>query len=225
MTAVQSEKQKALILRKSGKSYNQIAEELSLSKSTISEWLKNEAWSNKIKTSLSKKVIQISRERILKLNAGRRDKLLQSYACARIEAQDEFRKLRRNPLFLIGVSIYWGEGYKGEKNGAIKVGNTDPKMLLVFVDFLQKICKVPKSRIKAWMLLYPDNSIEESLNFWSKQINIEKQNFYKSTVIEGRHKSRRLPHGVCTVGITNKYIKTKLLEWIKFLPSAGVVQW
>lgn len=39
-------------------------------------------------------------------------------------------------------------------------------------------------------------------------------NFIKPTIINGRHKTRRLAYGVCTVSITNKYLKRKLLTWI-----------
>ena len=43
--------------------------------------------------------------------------------------------LQQGILFGLGLGIYWGEGLK-RGNGAVRLTNTDPKMIKKFIDFL-----------------------------------------------------------------------------------------
>jgi hypothetical protein len=87
-------------------------------------------------------------------------------------------------------------------------------MLSIFNDFLQKIGKVSIGKIKAGILLYPDLDSDECLKFWSESIKISKERFFKSTIIQGKHKTRRLGNGVCIVSVNDKYLKMKVLTWL-----------
>jgi len=40
-------------------------------------------------------------------------------------------------LFGLGIGLYWGEGNKANKN-IVKLGNSDPELLKVFIQFLVK---------------------------------------------------------------------------------------
>ena len=71
--------------------------------------------------------------------------------------------------------------------------------------------------MRAWVLLCPDLSIDECLIFWSQKINLTKANFYKSQVIEGKHKTKKLHYGVGTLIIGDKRLKVQILEWIGLL--------
>ncbi len=50
---IPNKKQEAIGLRRKGKSYNEISEELGISKSTLSDWFKNDEKSQKTKLMLS----------------------------------------------------------------------------------------------------------------------------------------------------------------------------
>ena len=41
-------------------------------------------------------------------------------------------------LFGLGLGLYWGEGNKRNR-GSIRIGNSDPYLLLNFISFLEKI--------------------------------------------------------------------------------------
>jgi len=209
------EKTGALFLRKKGKSYQEIANLLKISKSTVSLWLKDINWSQDIKKQLISKSKIDSRERMIRLAVVRKKELDKHYLTAKKEATREFIKIKENKLFITAISLYWGEGDKVFKNGIVRISNIDGKVLKIFNDFLQQICLIDIEKIRAGILLYPDLNSKKCLKFWSKEIKISEERFFKSTVIQGRHKTKKLGNGVCIVSVHNKYLKKKILTWLE----------
>jgi len=210
-------KSEAIKLRKKNKSYRQIAEVLGVSKSTVAYWFKDIDWSSDIKKQLQKRNREISRKRLEHLNNLKREKWSRVYKGAEDEARKEFEKNKKNRIFLLGLAIYWGEGDKNFSDGQVKVSNIDPELLRLFKTFLEKLCKIKKEKIKANLLLYSDLKADECLGYWSRAIGIEKNNFYKPVVIQGRRKTRRLSYGVCSLQVNSKIVKKKILVWIGLL--------
>lgn len=211
------DKNQAFLLRQGGKSYKEIGKKLGVPKSTLSGWFRNETWSEKIKKDLIRKSGKASAIRIIKLNKIRGEKLTKLYKQAQREAKREFHRLKHLSLFIAGLSIYWGEGDNKSKH-QVRLSNTDPNMIKIFIDFLIKICKIEKRKIKAWILIYPDLSQEKCLNFWREKTGLEVINFNKTIIIKGKHKTNRLSHGVCYITVSSRYFKEKMFEWIKLLP-------
>lgn len=209
------EKTAALFLRKKGKSYQEIANLLKISKSTVALWLKDVKWSQELKQRLIEKSRADSKIRMTRLSAARKADFDKQYLEAEKEAAKEFAKLKENKLFITAVSLYWGEGDKVFKNGIVRISNIDEKVLKVFNDFLQQICLVDTEKIRAGILLYPDLDSKKCLKFWSKEIKISEDKFFKSTIIQGRHKTKRLGNGVCIVSVHSKYLKKKILTWLE----------
>ena len=181
-------KLRAIEFRKKKKSYREIAELLHISKSTVSYWLRDIDWSRDIQEQLTERVRLLSQKRLVRLNALKKVKWQKLYQQAEAEAACEFKQLKENRIFITGLSLYWGEGDKNFKNGQVRVSNVDVKLLTAFRVFLEQICHVPKEKIKAYVLLYPDLDEETCLNFWSEHIGVQKGGFFKSSVIIGRHK-------------------------------------
>jgi hypothetical protein len=216
---MRNDKLQAIDLRKSGKSYSQISDELKVSKSTLSGWFGKEDWSDTIKLKLSKSIQEKHTARLIDLNQIRGENLERVYSDARVEAQSEFERLKYNPIFISGIMLYWGEGDKVNKN-AVKFTNTDPKMIQLYVFFLSKICNIPEEKIKAQVIIYPDLDNDTCKSYWAENSNLPLSNFTKTSVIEGRHKTNRLSNGICMVIVSSSYFKVKILEWIKLLPQA-----
>lgn len=221
-TSMRLDKERVMVLRKSGKSYNEINTLLGIPKSTLSEWLRNIRWSQRIKIQLSKRAVATNRVRIQRLNRLRHERLQRAYEQARKEAKEEFEEFKLYPLFIAGISIYWGEGDKTSKS-ALRVGNTDPLLIRLFVKFLRDVCGITKHKIRASVLLYPDLNQELCERFWIKNSGLSRMNFNKSVIIQGRHKTRRLPYGVCTVNVTSSYLKEKMMVWLKMLPKELII--
>lgn len=210
---MRKDKNDAFKLRKSGKSYKQIKNELGIPLATLSDWFKNEKWSEKIYKKLNKKNILSGKLRMIKLDAIRGERLKRVYEEARRDAEVEFQALKHHPLFVSGVMIYWGEGDKASKNG-FRISNADPAIVKIFLNFLRKVCSAEEQRIRAGLLIYPDLDALQCLTYWSKALGLSKSNFTKSIVIQGRHKTRRVQYGICTLTFSSRFLKEKMLIWI-----------
>lgn len=202
---------KILSLRSERKSYREIARLLGIAKSTVSYWLSDSAESQAIRVHLSEKSFRESRQGKIGLISKER---WQAYrAAAAREAEEEFPQLLNDPLFVAGIMLYWGEGDKIPR-GSIRLANTDPHMITVFVKFLRDIMDVPTERIRIKLLLYPDLEDHACRSFWINAARLSWENIGKSTYIQGRHPHKRLPHGVCQILVHDVYHKVKILTWI-----------
>jgi len=206
----------AINLRKRGKSYNKISEELNVPKSTLSVWFSDLEWSKNIKRELVRRANYIAKKRLRIINKRRRKKWEEWREEARQKAREDFPLLKNNPLFIAGLMLYWGEGDSNIKN-PFRLSNTDPRMIALYTKFLTKSLNIPKENLRPTVILYPDLSEEKCLNFWVAIIGIPKSQFYKTQFIKGRHPTKRLSNGICMIACGNRQIKEKILIWIDLL--------
>ncbi len=213
---MRKDKEKAIKLRKLGKSYIEIEKELKVPRSTLSAWFGKQNWSKDIAKKLTDKAKIHHTIRLQELNRIRGGHLIELYNQAEREAVEEFELLKYHPLFIAGLMIYWGEGNKSSKNRC-SIANTEPLMIKLFVRFLKDICGFRSPKIKAWILLYPDLDENVCKNYWVDNAALNMLDFHKSIVIEGKHKTKRLSYGVCSVGVSSAYLKRKMMKWIDML--------
>lgn len=207
-------------LRRKGESYLRISKILHISKSTLSDWFSHKGWSRSIKLQLAEKHKEESRNQLTQLNLLRRIKTLKRYESYREEAGSEYVKMKENPLFAVGLSIYWGEGEK-TANNRVGVINTDPDMLQVIVGFYRRVLKVPESKLRAALFLYDDINEAIALSYWSKKINLSKGQFIKTQNLKSRSvlTRRRVINGICNVYFCDTKLNIKIREWIRLLAS------
>lgn len=215
---MRKDKEIAFNMRRSGKSYNEIFVALKVPKATLSGWFSKIDWSNDIAKKLATAVQKQHTVRLIELDKIRGIHLKRAYEEARDEAQKDLLELKYNPLFIAGLMLYWGEGDKLTKYSTA-ITNTDPDLIRLYVFFLKNACRIPEDKIRAHVLIYPDLKEEDCRKYWARESGISLRRFTKSTVIQGRHKTRRLAYGVCIVGVSSTYFKVKMLEWLKLLPE------
>ncbi|HZQ29466.1 MAG TPA: hypothetical protein VFA93_00060, partial [Patescibacteria group bacterium] len=115
-------------------------------------------------------------------------------------------------LYGLGLGIYWGEGEKVSSN-AIRVANTDPRLLKTFIRFLLEICGLEKEKLLYSIICFNDINAEEAKMHWAKELKISPDKFGKIVQIptQGRgNYKRKSRFGVCTVIVSN----IKLKPWI-----------
>lgn len=212
---MRKDKEQAHKLRRQSKSYKFISRELNIPLSTLSGWFKNESWSVEIRDRLAYTESMAYPEKLKKLQNALKIKYDILHKSYRKEAIDEFPLLKSNPLFTAGIMLYWGEGDKNVKNCSIRLTNSDPGMIRTFYLFLVNAMNIPKQKISFSLLLYPDLIDSVQKNFWSQATGIPLEQFKKSTIIKGRHPTRRLAYGVGMVRIGGRKHKEKLLKWIE----------
>lgn len=213
---MRKDKEKAVELRRQNKSYREINRILGVPKSTLAEWFKNDKRSTRIKALLNEKNLKESSKRIRNVIKANKAKWSLYYKEAQQEARGEFHTLRTNPLFTAGLMLYWGEG-DNKGRSAIRITNTDHRMISLYVRFLEKILKIDKSKLRVGLILYPDLEVKRCMDFWSRATGIPLSQFHKPQFIKGHHPTTRLLNGICMVNFSNSYLKEKVLTWIDLL--------
>src|SRR3989344_1484597 len=141
----------AIRLRKRGFSYSQIKEQLGISKSTLSGWLKDYPLSRKRINELrawNERRIEKFRETM----RAKREKRLRDVYLAQ---EKKLLPLSKRELYLTGLFLYLGEGTKTKPYEA-SLSNSNPDVILFFMYWLLHICNIKKKKIKIKLHLYRD---------------------------------------------------------------------
>ncbi len=205
------DKEKAFELRKQGKSYKAIKEELGISKSTLSDWFRNVPWSRHLKVSNTKRTR--TPEHIASMHKARKEQLESLYSQAEGEANVSYETFKKETLFWAGLMIYAGEGEKRSKHN-IKVTNSEFYLHSIFIKFACKYLMIEIAQIRCGLILYPDLNASLCKEMWSNALSIPRENFHKTQVIQGKEKIRRLQYGVAMSIISSTVLKKKLMKWI-----------
>lgn len=207
------ERRKAIELRRQGKSYSEIKQALSVSKSSLSLWLRNiplnEKQLSRIKDKKEKAI-----ERFRESMRLKREKRLKNY----YEAQKtKWLPISKKEEFIAGLFLYWGEGNKSSRN-SISINNTDPAVIKFSLYWLTRCLGVPKEKIKVQLHLYSDMDIEEGLNFWSKELALKKYQFSKPYIKKTNKidiDQKGFGYGTCGIMVHDTVLKENILMAMK----------
>ncbi len=133
-------KTKAFNLRRQGESINSIAKKLSISKSTASVWCRDVVLSETQLKVLSEKSNTRAISALLHASEKKRsERIIATEKEIRIGKQNVGRLSTRD-IFMVGLGLYWGEGYK---KGSQELGftNSDPALILFYIQWLNRIYK------------------------------------------------------------------------------------
>ncbi len=128
-----------------------------------------------------------------------------------------YEKYKKEILFISGLMTYWGEGDKSENNGQLRVANSDAAVVKYYYIFLKKYFPEISHKAKVYLVLYPDLNEKTCKQYWSKQIGISLDSFYKSQYIIGRSRRNKLAHGIGTLTVCSKAYKYRIFKWIELL--------
>ncbi len=124
------------------------------------------------------------------------------------------KNIQEAKLFGMGVGLYWGEGTKAD-NASVRLGNSDPALLRIFISFLIKFFKIKKVDLRFHLHIFSDINPEEATNFWVKQLGIKKIQLYKPTITRtgklGTYK-KKSRYGVLTLYYCNSKLKKVLMN-------------
>ncbi|MEW6101954.1 MAG: hypothetical protein AB1481_06645 [Candidatus Omnitrophota bacterium] len=205
-----NEKIKAVELRKEGSSYSEIKKIINVSKSTLSEWLKDIPLTEEHKKRLTR----------LQATAYLGAKKLQErskfhHEEIRRKAKDELCILADNSFFVSGLMLYWAEGDK--RSGRLQFSNSDPEMIKLMMSWFRKFCKVPEQKFRICLFLHTLHTREDSLEYWAditglplKQFN---RPYIKPTIYSNR--KNKLYNGTCVIKIHSRDLWSKILGWIE----------
>ena len=230
---MRSDKSQALKLRLAGKSYSEIANSLGIPKATLSGWFTGLQLPEQAKERLAKRVYQKAVSALIKRNHTQTNLAQQNAHNIRNNAKTEISDLNERDVFMLGVSLYWAEGYKRPivQNGKVKthhpvsLTNSDHELVKIFLKFLREICQVPEEKITGEIRVYDHHNQAYLLNFWSKATNIpfNRLKTIKNGVSISNQRIRPfniLPHGTIQIRVNSTNLYHKIMGWIEGLAKS-----
>ncbi|MFH1191599.1 MAG: hypothetical protein V1670_05330 [Candidatus Omnitrophota bacterium] len=212
------EKEKAQGLRLNGLSLKQIAQRLEVSKGSVSAWVRNVTVPREVFFNINDQR-RLGREQSRKTrlsNIARRNDEINA------KCREEIIPLSNRDLWIAGLMLYAGEGFKSSNVSGqrVEIANSNPEILRIFINFLIKVCLVPKKKIKVRLMLYEDICPEEAKKFWSGGLGIVADQFCKPFIKRSykdepcRH-LRRSKYGTAHVILCDIKVYKKIIGWLK----------
>jgi len=227
---MRKDKSQALKLRISGKSYTEIAKNLKVPKSTLSNWFTGLELSESAKNRIESRIYAGALKGLIKRNKKQTHLAIQRTRKIRSEASKEITSINQKELKLIGVTLYWAEGYKRpiirngkeKTNHPVSLTNSDPKIISIFLKFLREICKVPENKITANIRSYEHLEEDSIIKFWQGVTKLPKDNFDKiyygiSKSSENKKPYNKLPYGTISIRVNNTNLFHEIMGWIEGL--------
>lgn len=207
--ARKKDREEAIILRKSGKSYSQIKKVLKVSKSTLSLWLRDYPLSQaKIRELRDHNEQRI--ENYCQTCRRKKEERLSQYF--EVEKKIIF-PINQKDLYLAGLFLYWGEGSK-TRWVELALSNTDPSVIIFFIFWLTYSLKVPKEKLTARLHLYKDMDINVEIKYWSEKLNLPvnqfKKSYIKNTLLKEINYKGGFGHGTCNLRIGDARLSEKI---------------
>jgi len=128
-------------------------------------------------------------------------------------------------LLGLGLGLYWGEGNRKNKH-SVRLGNTDPRLIGRFIQFLMEICGVRCGKFRFSLQIFGDMPKKKTLDFWIaelKDFRVTKEQFFKTTVTPYRgvgNYREKSKYGVLTVHVSNSKLKAAIDSMLPVLRSS-----
>src|SRR3989338_5279427 len=119
------------------------------------------------------------------------------------------KNVQQGILYGLGLGLYWGEGNKANKT-AVRLGNTNPLLVKVFIRFLENVYKINKNKLRFGLQIFSDIKPNKALKFWQKFLSVSPSQFQKVIVSKVRAPGtyrNKSEYGVLTVYYCNKKLR------------------
>lgn len=226
--AKSKEKIEAINLRKNGESIKSIAKKLQVSTGSVSSWCKD--------VVLSKEQLRVLEEHGRDPNYGRR--LQNSQKQRQIKelkirnllnlGEKEIGELSKRELFLVGVALYWAEGFK--KDTQVGFANSNPEMINLYLKWLYECCDVKKEDLitRVTVNVSHKDRVKEIEKYWSNSTKIPIENFgkpfYQNVKWQKVYENPHEYYGVLRIKVRKSIdFLRKIHGWIKGLGNQGKI--
>ena len=123
---------------------------------------------------------------------------------------------RDKELEIIGVMLYWAEGYKRETASGVDFTNSDPDMVLLFLKFMQSRYVLDENRLHFSLYYYSDQDLSEVIKFWCKKLKVSKSQFKNHYMKKDpQTNKRKMAYGVLHIRYNDKKMLRDILNLIE----------
>lgn len=211
------EQEDARRLRADGKTLQQIAEELDVSKSSVSVWVRDVPFTPS-KRRYGPRV---------RPHPAHDRKLAEIEECNRL-GRAQVGHLDDGAFLAAGVALYAGEGAKGEGN--VMFANTDTSMIAFFCAWLRHFFEIDESRLRVRVHLHEGLDLSAAQEHWSQVTGVPLGQFrapHRALADPSRRRNKH-QHGCCYVNYACTRTHRRIMGMIRALLSSeahsGVAQ-
>lgn len=183
-------------LRDEGYSYSFIHEKLGVPTSTLSNWFCGKPYVPNEYT------VARTKAGPLRSAEARKQK-------SRTEAKEqvdqgvkEVGSLSKRDIWMLGLGMYIGEGAK--TTDYIRISNSDPAVIRASIKWLKTLFPISNKNFALRLHLYPDNDVDECIQFWLDTTGLSMSNVRKSYIDARTDKSkitRKSSHGTAHLSV------------------------
>jgi len=150
---------RGISLRRQGYSFAEISEQLGISKSTASLWLRNVSINGRAKGIAS--------------NQRRIQTAWQKMADNSVLIDNNLEQRSVDECKLLLAMLYWGEGAK--RSRSLIFMNSEPEMIKAFIFLMRKSFSIDESKFRVVIHLHDYHDKEEMVDYWSRVTDINKK--------------------------------------------------
>lgn len=202
--------------RQRGFTYAEIAKICNVSKGTVSNWLRHEAFSQSVAERNKKQAIIQNKQRLALINKARVAERRHQTTTTLHQAAVEYRNYCQSPRFIAGLTLYYALGDQ-ENSRLIRLSSSRADVQQRFIRFLIDYLGVEKASIRLWLHLYPQHDEVVCMKYWCKKTGLSPAQFHKNQVVKGRSQGETLHFGVLNTIIGSTLLKQKLTYWLQLL--------
>ena len=201
--AKSKEKIKARKLRKKGESIKKIANLLKISVSTVSLWCRNVELTDKQIENLRKRQTDPFYGKKLDYYLKKKKEFNLKLLNLKNEGINSIGKLSKREIFLIGVALYWGEGFK--KDSLVGLATLDINIAKFFIFWLNKSFGITTKNLllRITANISYKSKINDLSKYWSRELNIPISNFskpfFQKTKWKKEYENKDNYHGVLRI--------------------------
>lgn len=138
--------QKAIQLRRLGFSYTDIAKELKVSRASVCNWVKNVRLTEHEKQILQKSITNKMHRARMKASISLRSRTVFKEKKSFEEAEKDFKKNIKDPLFSTGLALYCAKS--SFSGGNIQFTHSNLDFIHIFITWMEKYLKIPEEKVK-----------------------------------------------------------------------------
>lgn len=172
---------KARLLREQGLDYNRIAAELGVSKGTVSAWVHDMPWPERLSYEECRKRAAEGVRRYWETE--RRVREAQREA-TRAAAGAEIGTLTQRELLIAGAIAYWCEGAKRKAHNPrelVQFMNSDPGIILLFLRFLEA-AGISRQQVHFRVCIHESADAAAAERFWLEVTGADPAQFHNPTL-------------------------------------------
>lgn len=219
-------KNKAILLRKSGKTYGEIKKMIKqpIPKSTLSTWFFGLTMSLSQKENIQKRIrknIFNGQRAAVEANRTRRREYIRA---VEKRVRHLGKKIKNKDIAKIAITmLYLGEGTKSH-GGSLIFGNSDPKIIGLFLKLLRYCYNIDENKFRCTLQCRADQDIKKLEKFWSKTTEISLKQFYNARIDPrtiGKPSKKPDYKGVCRIDYFSADVYNELMKIGEIVCNAG----